>query len=86
MNNDEPRVHMCLLFHVLNLFQKKLIKYGSARGEIRRGSLVHGYGTIKGMHDMLTNGEKLLTSRYKDISVNVPPVDLSWYRGRLDQL
>ncbi|GJJ74126.1 acylglycerol lipase [Entomortierella parvispora] len=34
--------------------------------------LVHGYGTAQGMYDMLTNGEKLLNSRYKDITKNVP--------------
>lgn len=34
--------------------------------------LVHGYSTILGLYDMLSNGEALLHSRYKDISKNVP--------------
>jgi acylglycerol lipase len=34
--------------------------------------LVHGYGTAKGMYDMLTNGEKLITTRYKEITKTVP--------------
>ncbi|KAG0031012.1 hypothetical protein BGZ82_007177 [Podila clonocystis] len=34
--------------------------------------LVHGYITTKGVYDMLTNGKLLLTSRYKDITEDVP--------------
>ncbi|KAF9427769.1 hypothetical protein BGZ94_004184 [Podila epigama] len=34
--------------------------------------LVHGYGTTKGLFDMLTNGKALLTSRYKEITPTVP--------------
>ncbi|KAF9111207.1 hypothetical protein BGX27_005237 [Mortierella sp. AM989] len=34
--------------------------------------LVHGYGTTKGLYDMLTNGKALLTTRYKEISTDVP--------------
>ncbi|KAF9583743.1 hypothetical protein BGW38_008688, partial [Lunasporangiospora selenospora] len=34
--------------------------------------LVHGYGTTKGLYDMLTNGKLLLTSRYKDLTPTVP--------------
>ncbi|KAF9202340.1 hypothetical protein BGZ49_007485 [Haplosporangium sp. Z 27] len=35
-------------------------------------SLVHGYGTTKGMYDMLSNGKALLTTRYKDFSPDIP--------------
>ncbi|KAI8598689.1 Alpha/Beta hydrolase protein [Dissophora ornata] len=34
--------------------------------------LVHGYGTTKGLYDMLSNGEALLKTRYKDITPEVP--------------
>jgi acylglycerol lipase len=34
--------------------------------------LVHGYGTTKGLFDMLTNGKSLLTARYKEITADVP--------------
>ncbi|KAG0327172.1 hypothetical protein BGZ99_008262 [Dissophora globulifera] len=34
--------------------------------------LVHGYGTTKGLFDMLSNGKLLLTTRYKEISPDVP--------------
>ncbi|KAF9930029.1 hypothetical protein FBU30_000942 [Linnemannia zychae] len=34
--------------------------------------LVHGYGTTKGLFDMLTNAKLLLTTRYKEISADVP--------------
>ncbi|KAF9317807.1 hypothetical protein BG003_000273 [Podila horticola] len=34
--------------------------------------LVHGYGTTKGLFDMLTNGKALLTSRYQEITATVP--------------
>lgn len=34
--------------------------------------LVHGYCTTLGLYDMLTNGEMLLTSRFKDITPEVP--------------
>ncbi|KAG0227365.1 Alpha/Beta hydrolase protein [Mortierella sp. GBAus27b] len=34
--------------------------------------LVHGYGTTKGLFDMLSNGKLLLTTRYKDITSDVP--------------
>ncbi|KAG0006156.1 hypothetical protein BGZ80_002005 [Entomortierella chlamydospora] len=34
--------------------------------------LVHGYGTTKGLFDMLTQGKALLTTRYKEISPDVP--------------
>ncbi|KAI1302094.1 hypothetical protein EDD11_005743 [Mortierella claussenii] len=34
--------------------------------------LVHGYITTKGLYDMLTNGELLLTERFKHIEKDVP--------------
>ncbi|KAF9956792.1 hypothetical protein BGZ65_002463 [Modicella reniformis] len=34
--------------------------------------LVHGYGTTLGLYDMLTNGEALLKTRYKEIATDVP--------------
>ncbi|KAI1320006.1 hypothetical protein EDD11_002337 [Mortierella claussenii] len=34
--------------------------------------LVHGYGTTKGLFDMLTNGKLLLTERFKHINPDVP--------------
>ncbi|KAI8594328.1 Alpha/Beta hydrolase protein, partial [Dissophora ornata] len=34
--------------------------------------LVHGYGTTKGLFDMLSNGKALLTSRYQEITPDVP--------------
>ncbi|KAF9345476.1 hypothetical protein BGX26_003080 [Mortierella sp. AD094] len=34
--------------------------------------LVHGYGTTKGLFDMLSQGKALLTTRYKEISPDVP--------------
>ncbi|KAF9363926.1 hypothetical protein BGX34_002976 [Mortierella sp. NVP85] len=34
--------------------------------------LVHGYGSTLGLYDMLTNGEALLSYRYKEITKEVP--------------
>ncbi|KAG0349028.1 hypothetical protein BG004_002556 [Podila humilis] len=34
--------------------------------------LIHGYITTKGVYDMLTNGKMLLTSRYQEITKDVP--------------
>ncbi|KAG0358356.1 hypothetical protein BGZ54_010456 [Gamsiella multidivaricata] len=34
--------------------------------------LVHGYGTTKGLFDMLSNGKLLLTTRYQEICADVP--------------
>ena len=68
----------CLVLHVLNLFGKKIIDKACLSHYVSRDQqemakydadpLVHGCGNIKGMHDILTNNEKLLASSYKDIS------------------
>ncbi|KAF9082224.1 hypothetical protein BGX23_012670 [Mortierella sp. AD031] len=34
--------------------------------------LVHGFGTTKGLFDMLTNGKLLLTARFQEITADVP--------------
>lgn len=45
--------------------------------------LIHGFGTTKGLFDMLSNGKLLLTTRYKDIAADVP---LLITHGTLDGL
>ncbi|KAG0041151.1 hypothetical protein BGZ83_002238 [Gryganskiella cystojenkinii] len=59
------QIPVALSSHYVSRDKQEVAKYDS-------DPLVHGYGTVKGMHDLLTNGEKLLTTRYKEISENVP--------------
>ncbi|KAG0361899.1 hypothetical protein BGZ54_008863 [Gamsiella multidivaricata] len=55
-----------------NLSSKFISRDPKAVEKYDADPLVHGYGTTKGLYDMLSNGQALLTTRYKDITPDVP--------------
>ncbi|KAG0239246.1 Alpha/Beta hydrolase protein [Mortierella sp. GBAus27b] len=55
-----------------NLSSKYISRDPNEVAKYNTDPLVHGYGTIQGVYDMLTNGEALLNYRYKDITKEVP--------------
>ncbi|KAG0199961.1 hypothetical protein BGX28_006868 [Mortierella sp. GBA30] len=56
----------------VNLSSKFISRDSQQVAKYDADPLVHGYGTTKGLFDMLSNGKMLLTTRYKAISPNVP--------------
>ncbi|KAF9338054.1 hypothetical protein BG006_000043 [Podila minutissima] len=55
-----------------NLSSKFISRDAKQVAKYNDDPLVHGYGTTKGLFDMLTNGKALLTSRYQEITATVP--------------
>ncbi|KAF9391946.1 hypothetical protein CPB97_004815 [Podila verticillata] len=55
-----------------NLSSKFISRDAKEVAKYNDDPLVHGYGTTKGLFDMLTNGKALLTSRYQEITPTVP--------------
>ncbi|KAG9325208.1 hypothetical protein KVV02_002062 [Mortierella alpina] len=56
----------------VNLSPKFISRDAEQVAKYNQDPLNHGWGTTKGLFDMLTNGKLLLTTRYKDISPDVP--------------
>ena len=56
----------------VNLSSKLISRDPAEVSKYDKDPLVHGYGTTKGLFDMLTNGKALLSSRYQEIATNVP--------------
>ncbi|KAG0083129.1 hypothetical protein BGZ93_003386 [Podila epicladia] len=55
-----------------NLSSKFISRDAKQVSKYNDDPLVHGYGTTKGLFDMLANGKALLTSRYQEITATVP--------------
>ncbi|KAK3809323.1 MAG: Alpha/Beta hydrolase protein [Benniella sp.] len=56
----------------INLSSKYISRDPKEVAKYNADPLVHGYGTTKGLYDMLNNGKLLLTTRYKVIARGVP--------------
>ncbi|KAF9365986.1 hypothetical protein BGX34_007037 [Mortierella sp. NVP85] len=56
----------------VNLSSKYISRDPKEVAKYNADPLVHGYGTTKGLYDMLNNGKLLLTTRYKVIARGVP--------------
>ncbi|KAF9937785.1 hypothetical protein BGZ65_001002 [Modicella reniformis] len=56
----------------INLSSKFISRDPKEVAKYNADPLVHGYGTTKGLFDMLSNGKLLLTTRFKDITSDVP--------------
>ncbi|KAF9582236.1 hypothetical protein BGW38_000470 [Lunasporangiospora selenospora] len=56
----------------VNLSSKFISRDKDEVAKYNKDPLVHGYGTTKGLFDMLTNGKLLLTERFKAASAEVP--------------
>ncbi|KAG0251530.1 hypothetical protein BG011_007531, partial [Mortierella polycephala] len=56
----------------VNLSSKFISRDPDEIAKYNADPLIHGYGTTKGLFDMLTNGKLLLKTRYQDIATDVP--------------